>query len=205
MRKRKFGLFLPLLLVLALFLSGCTNPSDAATYKGGKVTIKKVQESVSAILDERIKFNTNPQDAYSGEALTRNQLQFHIFTALLTEAAKERNVYALPEEIAARRADVVKSVGSEDQLSIALVNAGIASINLDQYLSLIVLQDKLRTVIAPNATDNNELIKALQDALAKTAKNINLVVNPRYGVWNPATNQLDPADPTGGALPSTKK
>ncbi len=202
MVKRKFAILL--LALTALVLSGCSNPSDAANYKGGKITIERLQESVSSILDERVKFETTPQDALTGEALTLNQLEFHIFTALLTQAAKERNIAATAAEISAQRAEIVKNVGSEEKLSLALVNAGIASIDLDQYLSLIILQDKLRVVIAPNATEDGQVIQALQKMLEETATKEALTVNPRYGVWNTTTNKIDPADPTGGAQPNSK-
>ena len=193
-----------LLALTALVLSGCSNPSDAANYKGGKITIERLQESVSSILDERVKFETTPQDALTGEALTLNQLEFHIFTALLTQAAKERNIAATAAEISAQRAEIVKNVGSEEELSLALVNAGIASIDIDQYLSLIILQDKLRLVIAPTATEDGQIIQALQKMLEETATKEALTVNPRYGVWNTTTNKIDPADPTGGAQPNSK-
>ncbi len=193
-----------LLILSALVLSSCSNPSDAANYNDGKITIKRLQQSVSTILDERIKFNTVPQDGLTGEALTLNQLGIHVFAALLTQAAKERNVVATAAEIAARRAEILQNIGSEDKLSVALVNAGIASIDLNQYLSLIVLQDKLRTVIAPTATDDAEVIQALQKILEETAIKEKLTINPRYGVWNTKTNKIDPADPTGGALPNSK-
>ena len=193
-----------LLALTALVLSGGSNPSDAANYKGGKITIERLQESVSSILDERVKFETTPQDALTGEALTLNQLEFHIFTALLTQAAKERNIAATAAEISAQRAEIVKNVGSEEELSLALVNAGIASIDLDQYLSLIILQDKLRLVIAPTATEDGQIIQALQKMLEETATKEALTVNPRYGVWNTTTNKIDPADPTGGAQPNSK-
>ena len=193
-----------LLALTALVLSGCSDPSDAANYKGGKITIERLQESVSSILDERVKFETTPQDALTGEALTLNQLEFHIFTALLTQAAKERKIAATAAEISAQRAEIVKKVGSEEELSLALVNAGIASIDLDQYLSLIILQDKLRLVIAPTATEDGQIIQALQKMLEETATKEALTVNPRYGVWNTTTNKIDPADPTGGAQPNSK-
>jgi len=193
-----------LLILSALVLSSCSNPSDAANYNDGKITIKRLQQSVSTILDERIKFNTVPQDGLTGEALTLNQLGFHVFAALLTQAAKERNVVATAADIAARRAEILQNIGSEDKLSVALVNAGIASIDLNQYLSLIVLQDKLRTVIAPTATDDAEVIQALQKILEETATKEKLTINPRYGVWNTKTNKIDPSDPTGGALPNSK-
>ena len=193
-----------LLALTALVLSGCSDPSDAANYKGGKITIERLQESVSSILDERVKFETTPQDALTGEALTLNQLEFHIFTALLTQAAKERKIAATAAKISAQRAEIVKNVGSEEELSLALVNAGIASIDLDQYLSLIILQDKLRLVIAPTATEDGQIIQALQKMLEETATKEALTVNPRYGVWNTTTNKIDPADPTGGAQPNSK-
>ena len=193
-----------LLILSALVLTSCSNPSDAANYNDGKITIKRLQQSVSTILDERIKFNTVPQDGLTGEALTLNQLGFHVFAALLTQAAEERNVVATAADIAARRAEILQNIGSEDKLSVALVNAGIASIDLNQYLSLIVLQDKLRTVIAPTATDDAEVIQALQKILEETATKEKLTINPRYGVWNTKTNKIDPADPTGGALPNSK-
>lgn len=194
-----------LLAVTALLLSGCSNPSDAASFKNGKVTIEELQASVSTILEERTKFNTTPQDALTGEALTLNQLEFHVFSALLTQAAKERNVTALPGEISSRRAEVLQNVGGEEQLSVALVNAGIASIDLEEYLALIVLQDKLRSVIAPTATDDAQVIQELQKMLADTATNEKLTLNPRYGVWNSQTNRIDPVDPTDGALPADKQ
>ena len=202
-RQRKFGAVL--LAFTALLLAGCSNPSDAASFKSGKVTMKELQASVSTILDERIKFNTTPQDGFSGEALTRNQLEFHIFSALLTQAAKERNVTALPGEISTRRAEILQNVGGKDQLSVALVNAGIASIDLDEYLALIVLQDKLRSIIAPTATEDGQIIQALQKMLTETAISEKLTVNPRYGVWNTQTNRVEPADPTEGALPAAKQ
>ena len=203
--RRVIGGALPALLALsAILLSGCSNPSDAATLKSGKVTVQQVQTSVSTILQERITFNTMPQDAFTGEALTRNQLEFHIFSALLTQAAKERKVFALPGEIAARRAEILQNVGGEEALSKALVNAGIASLDLDKYLALIVLQDKLRAVVAPGATEDAQVIQALQKMLTETAVAQKLAVNPRYGIWNTTTNKVDPVDPTGGALPASK-
>lgn len=203
MSKRKVG---GLLLALsALLLSGCSNPSDAASYKSGRIPVKQVQDSVSTILNERIKFNTTPQDGLSGEALTRNQLGFKIFSVLLTQVAKERNIVALPGEISARRADIVKNVGSEDQLSIALVNAGIASTDLDQYIALTVLQDKLKTVIAPGVTDDNQILQTLQKILAETAIKEELKVNPRYGFWNVNTSKVEAVDATGGALSTPTK
>lgn len=204
MSKRKVGA-LVLLALSALVLSGCSNPSDAASYKNGRITVKQVQDSVSTILNERIKFNTTPQDGLRGEELTRNQLGFKIFGALLSQIATERNVAALPSEVAARRADIVKNVGNEDQLSIALVNAGIASTDLEQYITLTVLQDKLRPVIAPGVTDDNQVIQALQKILAETATKEELKVNPRFGVWNVKTSKVEPADATGGALTTTTK
>lgn len=202
-KQRKIGAVL--LAFAALLISGCSNPSDAASFNNGKVTIKELQASVSTILEERIKFNTTPQDGFTGEALTLNQLEFHIFSALLRQAAKERNVVALPGEVSSRRADVLQNVGGEEQLSVALVNAGIASIDLEEYLALIVLQDKLRSVIAPTATEDAEVIQALQKILADTAASEKLTVNPRYGVWNTQTNRIDPVDPTEGALPAEKQ
>lgn len=203
MGKKKLGA--ALLVVVGLFLSGCSNPSDAASFKAGKITIKELQTSVNTILAERIKFNTTPQDGFFGEALTRNQLEFHIFSALLTQAAKERNVFALSGEIASRRAEVLQSVGGEEQLSVALVNAGIASTDLDEYLALIVLQDKLKSVVAPTNTDDGQVIQTLQKMLTETAASQKLKVNPRYGIWNTSTNKVDAIDPTGGALTRTQK
>lgn len=202
-KQRKIGAVL--LAFAALLISGCSNPSDAASFNNGKVTIKELQASVSTILEERVKFNTTPQDGFTGEALTLNQLEFHIFSALLRQAAKERNVVALPGEVSSRRADVLQNIGGEEQLSVALVNAGIASIDLEEYLALIVLQDKLRSVIAPTATEDAEVIQALQKILADTAASEKLTVNPRYGVWNTQTNRIDPVDPTEGALPAEKQ
>ena len=186
-------------------LSGCSNPSDAASLKSGNISIEKLQASVSKILEERITFNTTPEDGLSGEELTRNTLGFHIFSALLKQAAKERNVIALPGDISTRRAEVLKNVGGEQELSVALVKAGIASTDFEEYLALIVLQDKLRQVIAPSATEDAQVVEALQKMLSDTAASENLSVNPRYGVWNAANNRVEPADATGGALPSGKQ
>lgn len=200
----KSGIVVMLLLGLGLLLSSCSNPSDAASFSGGKISVERLQLSVSTIIDERVKFQTTPQDGYSGAGLTRNQLDFHIFTALLNEIAKERNVAALPGEIAARRADLLQSVGGQEQLSLALVNAGIASIDFDQYLSLLVLQEKLQPIIAPGATDNSQVLQTLRKLLAETAVKMKLTVNPRYGKWNIETNQVEEIDPTGGALPKAQ-
>ena len=68
----------------------------------------------------------------------------------------------------------------------------------------IVLQDKLRAVVAPGATEDAQVIQALQKMLTETAVSQKLTVNPRYGIWNTTTNKVDPVDPTGGALPASK-
>lgn len=202
-KKRTVGVLI--LAVIALLLSGCSNPSDAASLKSGKITIKELQTSVSTILNERITFNAAPENALVGEELTRYQLGFRIFSALLTQAAKERNIVALPRDIAARRAEVLQNVGGEQKLSVALVNAGIASIDLEKYLELTILQDKLSAALSPNSTDQGEVFAALQKALADTAASEELKVNPRYGVWNTTTNKVEAIDPTGGALPTGKQ
>ena len=194
-----------MLAVIALLISGCSNPSDAASLKSGKITIKELQASVSTILKERISFNAAPENALTGEELTRYQLGFRIFSALLTQAAKERNIVALPGDIASRRAEIVQNVGGEQKLSVALVNAGIASIDLEKYLELTILQDKLTAALAPNTTDQAQVFAALQKVLADTAASQELKVNPRYGVWNTTTNKVEPVDPTGGALPADKQ
>ena len=202
-KKRIVGTLI--LAAIALLISGCSNPSDAASLKSGKITIEELQKSVSTILKERIAFNAAPENALVGEELTRYQLGFRIFSALLTQAAKERNIVALPGDIASRRAEVLRNVGGEQQLSVALVNAGIASIDLEKYLELTILQDKLTSALAPNTSDEAQVFAALQKVLAETAASEKLTVNPRYGVWNTTTNKVEAIDPTGGALPTDKQ
>ena len=70
------------------------------------------------------------------------------------------------------------------------MGAGIASVDLDSYLNLIILSEKLQAAAVaagvPQANTGSEIQKLIIDK----ANKLKVTVNPRYGKWDSATGDI---------------
>jgi hypothetical protein len=188
----------------ALILAGCSQVGVAATVGSTKITQASVQTSINNVLAERAKVDTSTMQLETGEALNRSQLRFHLMAALLNDVAADGKITVTKAEIDARRATIITQVGGVTALPKALVNAGIASTDLDKYLQLIILSEKLsQAAITAGVAQANTGLEIQKLVVAKAEKE-KVTINPRYGKWDAKTGDIVAADVASSAATPAK-
>jgi len=187
-----------------LVLTGCSQVGAAATIGSTKITQAQVQTSIDTILAERAKVDTSQMQLETGEALNRSQLRFFIVSKLLHEVAADDKITVTKAEIDTRRASIISQIGGADKLPQSIAGAGIASINLDAYLELIIISEKMTTAATAAGVDPNSVGAEIQKQITAKADTLKITVNPRYGKWDAVAGDIvanDPASPA--ASPAT--
>lgn len=190
----------------ALLLVGCSQVGVAASVGSTKITQATVQKSIDTVLAERAKIDTSTMQLETGAALNRSQLRFHLMAALLSDVVADQTpkITVTKAEIDAYRASILTQVGGAAQLPKALVNAGIASIDLDAYIQLIIMSNKLtkEEVAAGIAAANTGL--EIQKKIIAMAGKEKVTINPRYGKWDSTTGDIVVADVASPAATPAK-
>ncbi len=189
-----------ILAATALLLTGCSQVGAAATIGNTKITQATVQGSIDSILAERAKVDTTQMKLETGESLNRGQLRFHLLTALLREVGAELKVSVTKAEIDTRRASILEQIGGAAALPNALVNAGIAPADFDQYIEAISISDKISQALAASGVTQDQVGTELQKLVVAKAKVLGVTVNPRYGKWDAATADIVATDPASTAV-----
>lgn len=184
----------------ALLLTGCSQVGAAATIGNTKITQATVQGSIDSILAERAKVDTTQMKLETGESLNRGQLRFHLLTALLREVGAELKVSVTKAEIDTRRASILEQIGGAAALPNALVNAGIAPADFDQYIEAISISDKISQALVASGVTQDQVGTELQKLVVAKAKVLGVTVNPRYGKWDAATADIVATDPASTAV-----
>ncbi|MCX6434894.1 MAG: SurA N-terminal domain-containing protein [Actinobacteria bacterium] len=184
----------------AMILTGCSHVNVAATVGSTKITQADLQKSIDTVLAERVGTDQAGMQLQSGEDLTRGQLRFHLISALFRQIASEAKIKVTKAEIDARRASIVKQVGGEKGLPNALAGANIASVDLDAYLELLILSDKIGEAAVAAGVDKNSVNDQIQRLVAAKAAKEKIDVNPRYGKWDYAMADLVAVDSANSAV-----
>jgi hypothetical protein len=192
--------FFAILAATALLLTGCSQVGAAATIGNTKITQATVQGSIDSILAERAKVDTTQMKLETGESLNRGQLRFHLLTALLREVGAELKVSVTKAEIDTRRASILEQIGGAAALPNALVNAGIAPADFDQYIEAISISDKISQALVASGVTQDQVGTELQKLVVAKAKVLGVTVNPRYGKWDAATADIVATDPASTAV-----
>ncbi|MDP1720801.1 MAG: hypothetical protein Q8L08_07405 [Candidatus Nanopelagicaceae bacterium] len=178
----------------ALVLTGCSQVGAAATVGDTKITEAQIQKSIDAVLSERAKVDTTGMQLETGANFNRNQLRFHLISVLVGKVITDKKITVTKAEIDARRAEILTSLGGEANLPKALVGAGIASADFDEYLQLILYSEKLAKAEMDAGVSEADTGSAIQKLVVDKAKQIGVTVNPKYGKWDPATGDVLPLD-----------
>ncbi len=189
---------------IALFLTGCSQVGAAATIGSTKITQATVQTSIDTVMAERTSVDTSQMQLESGEELNRSQLRFHLFAGLLKAAATSLKITVSKAEIDTRREVIVQQVGGVANLPQALVGAGIASSDFDTYLEAVLNSEKLQKSFIDAGVPEADIAVKMQELVVATGKTQKVTVNPRYGVWDPETAEVNAA-PSDAVSPSTTK
>ena len=187
-------------LVIVFLLSACGSTGSGVTIGKTEVSSAQIQKYVDEILSERTNIDTSQMNLDSGASLVRTQAQFQIISAVLDELISEKKISVTPADVAARRADIVTQVGGEASLPSALVSASLAPSNLDKYLKIIIISEKLNELVISEGATAESAGEVVTKLVTDTAKKLGVKVNSRYGKWNEETATIDESDNTDGAV-----
>lgn len=187
-----------------LLLTGCSQVGSAATVGSTKISQATVQSSIDAILAARQGVDTSQMQLETGETLNRGQLRFHLLSALLREVGKEIKLSVSKAEIDTRRQSIIDQVGGAEALPNALVGAGIAPKDFDQYIEAISLSDKITQALTAAGVTEADMGLQIQKLVVAKAKELGVTVNPRYGKWDGTVADVVATDAAGTAVTPTK-
>jgi hypothetical protein len=192
--------FLAMMAVASLLLTGCSQVGAAATLGDIKITQATVQGSVDSILAERAKVDTTQMQLETGEALNRGQLRFHLYSAILRAIGAELKMEVTKAEIDTRRASILDQVGGAEFLPTALVSAGIAPEDLDTYIEIISLSEKISQALTASGVTEDQIGIETQNLVAAKANELGVTINPRYGKWDAVVADIVADDPASSAV-----
>lgn len=187
-------------LAVVFLLTACGQMGSGVTIGKNEVSSAQIQKYVDEILAERAKVDTSQMNLDSGASLLRTQAQFQIISTVLDQVILDKKITVTPADVAARRADIVTQVGGESELPTALVSASLAPSNLDKYLKIILISEKLNEVVVSEGATAETAGDVVTKLVTDTAKKLGVTVNSRYGKWNESTATIEEADNTNGAV-----
>ncbi len=184
----------------ALFLTSCSSMNSAITIGDKEFSTSDVQKPVDEVLRDRKKVDTSQMQLPEADELLRNQAQFYIVGILLDRIAADKKLSVTNADIAARRTEILSQVGGEAELPKALVGASLAQSNLDAYLKILIISEKLSKDIILSGVSSEQAAEEVNKIVVALAKKLGVKVNPKYGKWNPETASIESGDLTDGAV-----
>ena len=184
----------------ALVLTSCSSMNSAITIGDKEFSTSDVQKPVDEVLRDRKKVDTSQMQLPEADELLRNQAQFFIVGILLDRIAADKKLSVTNADIAARRTEILSQVGGEAELPKALVGASLAQSNLDAYLKILIISEKLSKDIILSGVSSEQAAEEVNKIVVALAKKLGVKVNPKYGKWNPETASIESGDLTDGAV-----
>ena len=187
-------------LIVVSLLTSCSEMSSGVTVGKKEITASEIQKSVDEVLVARKNIDTSQMELVEGPELLRNQAQFVIISNVLDKIATDMKLSVTPADIAARRANIITQIGGESELPKALVGASLAESNLNAYLRILIISERVTSEIIKSGTPESESADAVTKIVTEAAAKLGVKVNAKYGKWNPKSATIDAADVTGGAV-----
>ena len=184
----------------ALVLTSCSSMNSAITIGDKEFSTSDIQRPVDEVLRDRKKVDTSQMQLPEADELLRNQAQFYIVGILLDRIAADKKLSVTNADIAARRTEILSQVGGEAELPKALVSASLAQSNLDAYLKILIISEKLSKDIILSGVSSEQAAEEVNKIVVALAKKLGVKVNPKYGKWNPDTASIESGDLTDGAV-----
>jgi len=163
-------------------------------------SISDIQKPVDEILEARKSVDTSQMQLASGADLIRNQAQFAIISVLLDQIASDMKINFTSADIATRRTEIVAQVGGEQGLPTALVSSNLATSNLEPYIKVRLIIDKLTSDFIEVGASPEQASEGVSRLIVAAAKKLGVEINPKYGTWNPITASIESGDITDGAV-----
>ena len=187
-------------LIVVSLLTSCSEMSSGVTVGKKEIKASEIQKSVDEVLVARKNIDTSQMELVEGPELLRNQAQFVIISNVLDKIAIDMKLSVTPADIAARRANIITQIGGEGELPKALVGASLAESNLNAYLRILIISERVTSEIIKSGTPESESADAVTKIVTEAAAKLGVKVNAKYGKWNPKSATIDTADVTDGAV-----
>lgn len=184
----------------ALLLTSCSSMNSGITVGDKEFSISDIQKPVDEILEARKSVDTSQMQLASGADLIRNQAQFAIISVLLDQIASDMKINFTSADIATRRTEIVAQVGGEQGLPAALVSSNLATSNLEPYIKVRLIIDKLTSNFIEVGASPEQASEGVSRLIVAAAKKLGVEINPKYGTWNPITASIESGDITDGAV-----
>ena len=187
-------------LLVALLVTSCGGMTTGVSIGKTEIKSSDIQKSVDEILTARKNVDTSKMQLIDGPELLRNQAQFAIIKVILDKVALDKNLSITSADVAARRADAISRLGGESGLPVALVGANLAASNLDAYLRILIISDRLNSDLVATGLAEDVAATQVSKLVIDTASKLGVIVNAKYGKWDPTTATIEAADATNGAV-----
>ena len=187
-------------LLVALLVTSCGGMTTGVSIGKTEIKSSDIQKSVDEILTARKNVDTSQMQLIDGPELLRNQAQFAIIKVVLDKVALDKNLSITSADVAARRADAISRLGGESGLPAALVGANLAASNLDAYLRILIISDRLNSDLVATGLAEDVAATQVSKLVIDTASKLGVKVNAKYGNWDPTTATIEAADATSGAV-----
>ena len=178
-----------LAVVGGLALTACTPEQfgAAAVIEGERLSVTELQETTDGLLEAGGSEGQSPGEAQ------RVTLSRFIVSEVIEAAAASEGVTVTRGQIDAQRRQIEEALGGADQLAPQLAAQGVAPGHVEQFLRDVTLSDALGRALVPG--EDQAVVQqrslALNDLLLETAAELDVSVNPRYGVWVPEQGTVE--------------
>ncbi|GAA2259676.1 MULTISPECIES: SurA N-terminal domain-containing protein [Kitasatospora] len=163
--------------------SGPARQGAAAVVDGQRITIATVEAKVSALRDEVAAQGGGPRTERAG--LTKRAVSDLVLNRVVDRALADRRLDVSAGEIAQARDSDAKLLGGEGELRRELLlKQGVADEDTDAFYRQQLGIHKLAAADGKDArtTEGDAIVRK---ALAEAGTELKVVVNPRYGAWDP--------------------
>ena len=187
-------------ILVVVLLTGCSSMSSGVKVGDQEFTSASIQKSVDEILAARKTVDTSQMKLVNGLDLLRDQAQFFVVKTLMDQIAIDMSVDVSLADVAARRTDVIARLASPAELPAALVSANLPASNLDPYLRVLIISERLQDNFVKSGAPESELPLYIDKLVVDTANKLGVKVNPKYGKWNAKLASIEASDATDGAV-----
>jgi SurA N-terminal domain len=180
----------------ALGSAGCqpVQAGAALVVDGDRVSVSEIQSRVTEVIEQREQAGAPAQEAGT---ITQEQVRRMIVARILQRAAAETKVSVNQAEVDAQRRQLEQQAGGADAFGKQVAGANIAPGDLNGFLRDLLLGQKIGEAVVPNVQSpeqQQERAQKTDELVGRIAREMRVVVNPRYGQWNPERFSIEPVD-----------
>jgi hypothetical protein len=186
--------------VAGVVLSACsTGPQlagSAAIVEGNVIPQSLVTAKVNEVRAELEQLPTGAVSTIPSLALLSEMVLDHlVLKQVLNKGLAQQNITISKAQVEAFKQSIFAQYGEEKIRNQVMSMNGISSVEIDNFMEMILAENLLAKLLAPTAVSadqSNAMVKYLGDV----SRTMNIRLSPRFGEWNPNKLQADGGDIT---------